>query len=71
MNSEAFNKLKVGDACIIKRGRDKGKLCTVLYIKNKSILVEAEEGINFNAIGTNSKLRLTNYHEVDIVEDRA
>lgn len=66
MNKEQFNKLKVGDICVIKRGHDAGKICTVLYIKNDSILIEAEEGTSFKAINTNQKLRLTRYYEVDI-----
>ena len=66
MNKEQFIKLKVGDECVIKRGRDEGKLCSVLYIKNDSILVEAKKGTCFSAIGTNRKLRLTSYYELDI-----
>jgi len=69
MNREQFNKLKVGDICVIKRGHDKGKICTVLYIKNDSILIEAQEGTSFQAIDTNQKLRLTRFYEVDIKTD--
>lgn len=66
MNREQFNKLKIGDKCIVKRGRDKGKICIVLYIKNNSVLIEAEEGTKFQAVDTNQRLRLTSYYEIDI-----
>lgn len=69
MDRELFNKLRVGDICTVKRGRDKDKICTVLYIKNESILVEAEDGTFFDAIGCNKKLRLTHYHEIDNLKD--
>lgn len=69
MNREQFNKLRVGYKCIVKRGHDKGKICTVLYIKNNSVLIETEEGVQFQAINTNQKLRLTNYYEIDIKSD--
>ena len=69
MNREQFNKLKIGDKCIVKRGRDKGKICIVLYIKNNSVLVEAEEGTQFQAVDTNRRLRLTSYYEIDIKPD--
>lgn len=69
MDGKQFNKLKVGDKCIIKRGRDKGKICTVLYIKNNSVLIEPEEGTHFQAVDTNKKLRLTSYYEIDIKFD--
>ena len=66
MNREQFNKLKIGDKCIVKRGHDKGKICIVLYIKNNSVLIEAEEGTKFQAVATNQRLRLTSYYEIDI-----
>ena len=69
MNKEQFNKLKVGDKCIVKRGRDRGKICNVLYIKNNSVLIEAEEGTQFQAVDTNRRLRLTSYYEIDIKPD--
>lgn len=69
MNKEQFNNLKVGDRCVIKRGRDEGKKCTILYIKYDSLLIEPDEGIVFNAIQTNRKLRITSFKEIDpIVE---
>ena len=67
MNKQQFENLKVGDRCVIKRGLDKGILCEVRYIENDSILVRPVDDSVFRAIGTNKKLRLTSWHELDIL----
>lgn len=67
MNKQQFENLKVGDRCVIKRGLDKGIICEVRYIENDSILVRPVDDSIFRAIGTNKKLRLTSWRELDII----
>jgi len=65
MNKQQFENLKVGDRCVMKRGRDNGIICEVRYIENDSILVRPVDDSVFRAIGTNKKLRLTGWRELD------
>jgi len=66
MNTQQFENLKIGDLCVIKRGRDKGVLCEIRYIEDNSILVRAVGDSIFEAVDVNKKLRLTSWRELDI-----
>lgn len=68
MTDSEYENLKVGDICVFKRGRDKNKKCSVLYIVDKTILVRAINNVEFDAVGTNRKIRLSGTHELDIVQ---
>lgn len=70
MNRKQFENLKVGDLCVVRRGRDKDVLCEVRYIEDNSILIRPVKNVDFKAIGTNKKLRLTSWYELDIPEDK-
>lgn len=70
MNKQQFENLKVGDRCVMKRGRDEGIICEVRYIENDSILVRPVDDSVFRAVGTNKKLRLTGWHELDIIQNK-
>ena len=68
MNNQQFENLKVGDRCVMKRGRDEGIICEVRYIENDSILVRPVDDSVFRAVATNKKLRLTGWRELDIIQ---
>ena len=70
MNKQQFENLKVGDRCIMKRGRDKGIICEVRYVENDSALVRPVNDSVFRAVGTNKKLRLTGWRELDIIQNK-
>lgn len=70
MNKQQFENLKVGDRCVMKRGRDEGIICEVRYIENDSILVRPVDDSVFRAVGTNKKLRLTGWSELDIIQNK-
>lgn len=71
MNRTEFQNLKVGDTCVIKRGHDEGKKCTVVYIEDEingcdAILVRALDCEFSIKTHTNRWHRLTNSHELDV-----
>ena len=56
--------LKVGDVCIILRGRDKGRECQVAYIEGESVLVRSVDGRRFSSLTQYGRLKLTSYREL-------
>lgn len=68
MKRNEFKNLKIGDTCICKRGHDEGVLVKVLYIEEESILIKTLDGGRFKSIGVVRNVRLTGWHELDIVK---
>ena len=56
--------LKVGDTCVIIRGRDAGRECQVAYIEGESVLVRSADGKRFNSMTQYGRLKLTSYREL-------
>lgn len=63
-----FDYLRFGDCVRIKRGRDLGRKCVVLYIDtiDGCILVRSLDNKPFNEKNHNRRLKLTSWREVDI-----
>lgn len=64
MNRDQFDKLKVGDECIIIKGRDEGRRCQVAYIEGDAVLVRSTDGHRFDSLTKYAKLRLTSWREL-------
>lgn len=65
MKKSEYEKLKVGDRIVFRRGHDEGRTGIVLFKKHEQILVESTDGKNFKSIGCNKPMRLTGFHEID------
>lgn len=59
MTRAEFSKLKVGDKCVFKTGRDAGRECIVAYIEHEHILVRAADGKAFRSLQRHRNMRLT------------
>ena len=67
MTKTEYDNLKVGDRVVFRRGHDEGRTGIVLFKKHESVLVEASDSRKFKAIGCNKPLRLTGYHEINLL----
>ena len=71
MTRAEFEKLKVGQLVVIKRGHDEGKTVRVIHIEDDTILIKiVDDFLEFRAINTNRKIRLTSWKELDIIKPK-
>jgi hypothetical protein len=66
MTNEQFKNLKVGDMCVVSRGRDADRLVQVAFIEKEGIVIRSADGKRFHAIGCYGPLRLTGSGELKI-----
>jgi hypothetical protein len=64
MTRDQFKKLKVGDICVIIKGRDEGRRCQVAYIEGDAVLVRSDDGRRFDSMTKYARLRLTSWREL-------
>ena len=56
--------LKIGDECVIIRGKDKGRECCVVYVEGEAVLVRSTDGRRFSPLTQYGRLKLTSYREL-------
>ena len=67
MKVKDFEKLNIGDICVIKRGHDKNKKCEVLWKEDLYVLVKSLDGVFKTTNNDNSKFRLTTSTQIDTI----
>ena len=67
MKVKDFEKLQIGDLCIIKRGHDNNKKCEVLWKEDSYVLLKSLDGVFKTVNNDNSRFRLTTLTQIDMI----